>query len=76
MQFFMPSIPRSPRQKNLEDNLLLAGRFNDAIELVLDWLAKVEPSLSETSKLHADVDTVHSLVEQHKVLLRAFLEAV
>jgi len=55
------------RQKSLEDSLLVVGQFKDALQLLLDWLYKVEPSLNEDQPLHGDVDTVNSLIEQHKV---------
>ena len=57
------------RQKSLEDSLLVVGQFKDALQLLLDWLYKVEPSLNEDQPLHGDVDTVNSLIEQHKALL-------
>jgi len=55
------------RQKSLEDSLLVVGQFKDALQLLLDWLYKVEPSLNEDQSLHGDIDTVNSLIEQHKV---------
>jgi len=55
------------RQKSLEDSLLVAGQFKDALQLQLDWLYKVEPSLNEDQPVHGDADTVNSLIEQHKV---------
>jgi len=57
------------RQKSLEDSLLVVGQFKDALQLLLDWLYRVEPSLNEDQSLHGDVDTVNSLIEQHKVLV-------
>jgi len=55
------------RQKSLEDSLLVAGQFKDALQLLLDWLYKVEPSLNEDQPVHGDIDTVSNLIEQHKV---------
>ena len=55
------------RQKHLEDGLLKAGRFKDALQVLLDWLYKVEPNLNENLPVHGDVDTVNMLVEHHKV---------
>jgi len=55
------------RQKSLEDSLLMAGQFKDALQLLLDWLYKVEPNLNEDQPVHGDIDTVSSLIEQHKV---------
>jgi len=57
------------RQKSLEDNLLAVGQFKDALQLLLDWLYKVEPSLNEDQPLRGDIDTVNSLIEQHKVFV-------
>jgi len=57
------------RQKSLEDSLLVAGQFKDALQLLLDWLYKVEPSLNEDQPVHGDVDTVNNLIEQHRVHL-------
>jgi len=54
------------RQKGLEDALLFAGQFRDALQLLLDWLYKVEPSLSDALPVHGDKDTVSSLIEAHK----------
>jgi len=45
----------------------MAGQFKDALQLLLDWLYKVEPSLNEDQPVHGDIDTVNSLIEQHKV---------
>lgn len=53
----------------MEDSLLVVGQFKDALQLLLDWLYRVEPSLNEDQSLHGDVDTVNSLIEQHKVLV-------
>jgi len=61
------------RQKSLEDSLLVAGQFKDALQLLLDWLYKVEPSLNEDQPVHGDIDTVHSLIEQHKVSCLSFI---
>jgi len=55
------------RQKHLEDALLVSGQFKDALQVLLDWLYKVEPKLSEDIPVHGDIDTVNSLIEQHKV---------
>ena len=55
------------RQRKLEEALLFSGQFNDALEALLDWLAKVEPVLGEDQPVHGDIDTVNSLVEEHKV---------
>ena len=55
------------RQRKLEEALLFSGQFNDALEALLDWLAKVEPGLAEDQMVHGDIDTVNNLVEEHKV---------
>ena len=55
------------RQRKLEEALLFSGQFNDALEALLDWLAKVEPGLGEDQMVHGDIDTVNNLVEEHKV---------
>ncbi len=36
------------------------------LQALLDWLYKVEPTLSEDLPLHGDIDTVNSLQEEHK----------
>ena len=56
------------RQRKLEEALLFSGQFNDALEALLDWLAKVEPGLGEDQMVHGDIDTVNNLVEEHKVI--------
>ena len=55
------------RQRKLEEGLLLSGQFNDAMEALLDWLAKVEPTLAEETPVHGDLDTVNSFLDIHKV---------
>jgi len=55
------------RQKDLEDAMLLAGQFKDALQLLIDWLYKVEPTLAEGLRVQGDRDTVSSLIEAHKV---------
>lgn len=55
------------RQRKLEEGLLFSGQFNDALQALLDWLAKMEPSLAEDSPVHGDLDTVNGFMEQHKV---------
>ncbi|XP_044737986.1 dystonin isoform X15 [Chrysoperla carnea] len=54
------------RQRKLEEALLYSGQFKDAIQALLDWLHKVEKQLAEDGPLHGDLDTVISLVDQHK----------
>lgn len=55
------------RQRKLEEGLLLSGQFNEAMDALLDWLAKVEPSLAEDTPVHGDLDTVNSFMDAHKV---------
>ncbi|KAH3698995.1 hypothetical protein DPMN_073941 [Dreissena polymorpha] len=54
------------RQRKLEEALLFSGQFSDALQALLDWLAKVEPGLGEDQMVHGDIDTVNNLVEEHK----------
>ncbi|XP_041359572.1 microtubule-actin cross-linking factor 1, isoforms 1/2/3/5-like isoform X3 [Gigantopelta aegis] len=54
------------RQRKLEEALLFSGQFNEAFQALLDWLAKVEPLLSEDQPVHGDLDTVNSLIDGHK----------
>jgi len=55
------------RQKALEDSMLLAGQFKEALQMLLDWLYKMEPGLGDSLPVHGDRDTVASLIEAHKV---------
>ena len=55
------------RQRKLEEGLLLSGQFNEALDALLDWLAKVEPTLAEDSPVHGDLDTVNAFMDTHKV---------
>ena len=54
------------RQRKLEEALLFTGQFKDAFGAIMDWLKKMEATLSEDSPVHGDLDTVQSLCEQHK----------
>lgn len=54
------------RQRKLEEALLFSGQFKDALQALLDWLYKVEPTLADDQPVHGDLDTVNSLVEEHK----------
>jgi hypothetical protein len=51
----------------LEEALLFSGQFKDAVQALLEWLAKVEGSLGEGGPVHGDLDTVTALMEKHKV---------
>ena len=55
------------RQRQLEEALLFAGQFSEALQALLDWLGKVEPTLGEDQPVHGDIDTVNNLMESHKV---------
>ncbi|CAG5131557.1 unnamed protein product, partial [Candidula unifasciata] len=54
------------RQRKLEEGLLFTGQFSEALEALLDWLAKVEPTLAEDTQVHGDLDTVTGFLETHK----------
>ncbi|KAK7099742.1 hypothetical protein V1264_022800 [Littorina saxatilis] len=54
------------RQRKLEEGLLLSGQFNEALDALLEWLARVEPTLSDDSPVHGDLDTVNSFLDTHK----------
>ncbi|RWS15093.1 microtubule-actin cross-linking factor 1-like isoform X28, partial [Dinothrombium tinctorium] len=53
------------RQRRLEEALLFSGQFKDAIQALIDWLDKAKAHLS-LDNLHGDLDTVTSLVDQHR----------
>ena len=48
------------RQRKLEEALLFSGQFKEALQALLDWLYKIEPTLREDLPLHGDIDTVNS----------------
>ena len=54
------------RQRKLEESLLFSGQFRDALQALLDWLYKTEPLLAEDQPVHGDLDTVNSLLEEHR----------
>lgn len=47
---------------------LTSGRLTDAVQGLLDWLAKAEQYLAEDQPILGDLDTVNVLIEKHKVL--------
>nr|CAH8874926.1 unnamed protein product [Trichobilharzia regenti] len=54
------------RQRVLEQALLAAGLYKEALEALLDWLGKIEPQLAEQQTgIYGDVDTVEQLLESH-----------
>lgn len=57
------------RQRELEEELLFAGQFKEAVDGLLKWLAEVEPSLSSDTGVYGDIDTVTGLVDRHKNFL-------
>ena len=61
------------RQRKLEEALLFSGQFKDALQALLDWLYRMEPGLSEDQPVHGDLDTVNSLVEEHRVNTRSLV---
>jgi len=46
---------------------LTSGRLTDAVQSLLDWLAKAELYLAEDQPILGDLDTVNVLIEKHKV---------
>lgn len=54
------------RQRSLEEALLFSGQFKDAILAIITWLKKAEANLVNLGPLYGDLDTVNSIVEQHK----------
>nr|XP_006813086.1 PREDICTED: dystonin isoform X1 [Saccoglossus kowalevskii] len=58
------------RQHKLEEALLYSGQFKDALQALLDWLYRVEPTLTEESPVHGDIDTVLNLTDAHKQFQR------
>ena len=55
------------RQTKLENALLACGKFQDALQSLLDWLSAVEPSLSTETAVMGDPETVQILIDNHKV---------
>ena len=44
-----------------------SSRFNDALQMLADWLSATETYLVEDQPVLGDLDTVTILVEKHKV---------
>ena len=57
----------SGRQVKLDEGLMSSGRLADALNSLLDWLAKAEAYLVEDQPVYGDLDTVNILIEKHKV---------
>lgn len=60
------------RQQKLEEALLFSGMFQDALQSLFDWLETVEPSLSSETAIMGDTQTVHILMDNHKVQFVCF----
>ncbi|KAF7232072.1 hypothetical protein EG68_08836 [Paragonimus skrjabini miyazakii] len=57
------------RHRALEQALLSAGLYKEALQSLGDWLAKVEPQLAEHQvDLFGDVETVEQLIDAHQRL--------
>uniref|UniRef100_A0A8V5FHG7 Uncharacterized protein n=1 Tax=Melopsittacus undulatus TaxID=13146 RepID=A0A8V5FHG7_MELUD len=54
------------RQHQLEERLLLSGKFSEALQALLDWLYRAEPQLSEDVPVGGDRDLVSDLMDKHK----------
>lgn len=54
------------RQKHLEDALLCSGQFRDALQSLLEWLSRVEPTLAENCLLNGDLESVLALIEDNQ----------
>ena len=65
-------VPLYYRQRKLEEGLLFTGQFNEALQALLDWLAKMEPGLADDTPVHGDLETVNGFLEAHKVILSFF----
>ena len=61
------TIPYHYRQQKLEEALLFTGMFQDALQSLFDWLETVEPNLSSETAIMGDTQTVHILMDNHKV---------
>lgn len=55
------------RQRRLEEALLCCGQLRDALEALIDWLNKTSTALKAQPLVHGDLDTVHGLIDRHKV---------
>lgn len=54
------------RQKKLEEALLCSGQCRDALQSLLEWLSKVEPTLAENTSLNGDLESVLALIEDNQ----------
>jgi len=60
-------LQNGPEDGNVADPLK-SGRLTDAVQNLLDWLAKAELYLAEDQPILGDLGTVNVLIEKHKVL--------
>ena len=63
----MPTLCHCYSQNKLDEALLTSGRVSDALHSLLDWLQKAEATLADDLPVLGDLDTVHMLIEQHRV---------
>jgi len=54
------------RQKKLEEALLCSGQFREALQSLLEWLSRVEPTLADNASLNGDLESVHALIEDNQ----------
>ncbi|KPM10180.1 Microtubule-actin cross-linking factor 1-like protein [Sarcoptes scabiei] len=60
------------KQRRLEEALLFSGQFKDAIQALIEWLEKAKKILAFDQPVHGDLDTVNSLIEDHKNFIEDF----
>jgi len=53
-----------------------SGRLTDAVQNLLDWLAKAEIYLAEDQPILGDLDTVNILIEKHKVSYNKLIDYI
>lgn len=53
-------------QRKLEEILMVAGQFNEALVAILEWLRKSKARFTDETRVHGDIDTVSNLIDQHK----------
>lgn len=54
------------RQRRLEEALLIAGQFKDALQALFDWIEKAKESIQD-DRVFGDRDTVLHLIEAHRL---------
>ena len=60
------------KQRKLEEALLFSGQFKDAIQALIEWLEKAKQLLAFDQPVHGDLDTVTSLIDEHKNFIEDF----